>query len=56
MTLFEQLLEIYPELTEADFSISSGTISLVNDSDGLPDYIEKWEHTLPIPEGMKIGK
>ena len=55
MTIYEQLIEIYPELTSKDFSIF-GTISLRNDSDGYGDYIEKWEYSKPIPEGLTLGK
>lgn len=42
MSLYEKLLELYPELTEKDFSPFSGTIMLQNDGTG--DYIVKWEH------------
>jgi hypothetical protein len=56
MTLFEQLLEIYPELVKEDFEPIIGTISLCDDSDGLGAYIEKWEYSKPIPDGMKLGK
>lgn len=56
MTLYEQIVLVYPELTSADFCAPLGFISLRNDSDGVGDYIEKWEYTKPIPEGMKIGK
>ncbi len=49
MTLYEKIMAIYPELTNADFS-PFGTIILQNDSDGRGDYIAKWEHpTLPRP-------
>lgn len=56
MSLYAQIIEIYPELTAKDFDPLLGTISLRDDSDGLGAYIEKWEHSLPLPEGMKIGK
>jgi len=49
MTLYEKIIALYPELTNADFS-PFGTIILQNDSDGKGDYIAKWEHpTLPRP-------
>ncbi len=48
MTLPEQILAYYQELTWDDFS--NGTITLQNDSDGLGDYIKAWNHpTLPHP-------
>lgn len=55
MTLWEQIIEIYPELTNADFGFD-GCISLRNDGDGEGDYIEKWEYSKPIPKGLKLGK
>lgn len=49
MSLYEQTLAYYPELTEADFA-PGGTITLQNDSDGMGDYIKAWKHpTLPHP-------
>jgi hypothetical protein len=56
MSLYAQIMEIYPELTSKDFDSILGTISLRDDSDGLGAYIQKWENALPLPEGMKIGK
>jgi hypothetical protein len=54
--LFDLICESYPELTAADFSPSNGTIKLRDDSDGQGQYIEKWEYSKPIPEGLKLGK
>ena len=56
MTLYEQIIAAYPELTDADFFPSFGVITLRNDSDGLGDYIEKWEYSKAIPDGLKLGK
>jgi hypothetical protein len=55
MNLYEKIMETYPELTSLDFGIR-GSISLVNDSDGLGAYINKWEYSKPIPDGLKLGK
>jgi hypothetical protein len=55
MTLWEKIIAVYPELTDADFHPISGNISLQDDGDGVA-YIEKWEYSQPIPEGMKLGK
>ena len=50
MTLYEKIIQIYPELTSDDFMPNNGTIMLQNDSDGRGDYIAKWEHpTLARP-------
>jgi hypothetical protein len=54
LTLFQKIKAAYPELTDDDFS--NGTIILQNDSDGLGDYIAKWEYSKPIPDGLKLGK
>lgn len=56
MTLYEQIVAAYPELTDADFYPLSGVIALRNDSDGIGDYIEKWEYSKAIPDGLKLGK
>ena len=55
MGLWEQIVNIYPELTDFDFG-RFGTIRLADDSDGQGPYIEKWEYSKPLPEGMKVGK
>ena len=54
LTLFQKITAAYPELTDDDFL--NGTIRLQNDSDGLGDYIAKWEYDKPIPDGLKLGK
>jgi hypothetical protein len=53
MTLYDEIIAALPELKDsAEFW--RGSISLRNDGDG--DYIERWEYSKPLPEGMKIGK
>jgi hypothetical protein len=55
MSLYEKLIKIYPELTNADF-FPRGTILLQNDSDGKGDYIKEWNHpTLPKPTDEQLG-
>ena len=56
MTLFERLVEAYPELTSEDFNPIFGSILLQDDSDGFGAYIAKWEYSKPIPEGLTVGK
>jgi hypothetical protein len=53
MSLYEQIIAIYPELTDKDFITK---IILQNDSDGVGDYIAKWEYSEPIPDGLTLGK
>ena len=54
MTLIETILKTYPEIDKQLFF--NGIISLRNDSDGVGDYIEKWEYSKPIPDGLTLGK
>ena len=56
MSLFNEIITYYPELTDEDFNPMRGKIFLRNDSDGAGDYIEKWEYSKPIPDGLKLGK
>lgn len=56
MSLWNQIIEVYPELTDADFNPFTGSILLRNDGDGFGDYIAKWEYEKPIPAGLKLGK
>jgi hypothetical protein len=56
MSLLNQIIEIYPELTEKDFDSIDGSIWLFDDSDGQGAYIAKWEYSKPLPEGYKLGK
>lgn len=56
MELWEQIREVYPELTDDDFLPFKGTILLQDDSDGQGAYIAKWEYDQPIPDGLTLGK
>ena len=53
--MWEQIIAVYPELTDADFA-PHGCIELRDDSDGSGPYISKWEYSKPLPDGMKVGK
>jgi hypothetical protein len=53
MSLYDEIIAVYPELTSVDFLTK---IILQNDSDGIGDYIAKWEYSQPIPEGLSLGK
>ena len=56
MSLFEKLVEALPELTSDDFHPIRGSILIQDDSDGLGEFIAKWEYPKPIPKGFKLGK
>lgn len=48
MSLYEKIINLYPELIQKDFDVAFGTILLQNDGSG--DYIAKWNHpTLARP-------
>jgi hypothetical protein len=53
MTLYEKIMQIYPQLTSADFSPVFGTILLQNDGQG--DYIAKWDNPLPRPTDEQLA-
>lgn len=55
MSLYNQIVEIYPELTVENFDRINGEIKLCDDGDGIA-YIKEWNYTKPIPEGFKLGK
>jgi hypothetical protein len=54
-TLYGQIIDVYPELENA-VEFFNRSIILQNDSDGVGDYIAKWEYSKPIPEGLTLGK
>lgn len=55
MTIYDTIIEVYPELADS-YNFYNGTIVLQNDSDGLGDYIAKWDYSKPIPDGLTLGK
>ena len=55
MELWEKIVEVYPEINPSDDFGKLG-IYLRDDSDGAGAYIEKWEYSKPIPDGLKLGK
>ena len=55
MSLYEQIIAIYPELQPDDFT-PFGLIDLQDDSDGQGAYIKRWSYEQPIPAGLKLGK
>ena len=57
MTLYEKILDIYPELTPIEkCGVFNSLIILQNDSDGRGDYIAKWEHpTLAKPTEEQLA-
>ena len=56
MTLWEQIMKVYPDLSIDQFHPTFGSILLQDDSDDKGAYIVKWEYSKPIPKGFKLGK
>ena len=56
MSLYEQIIAVYPELTGDDFDPINGSILLQDDSDGQGAYIAKWDYAKAIPDGFTLGK
>ena len=57
MSLYDEIIAALPELADKPKEFDNGgTIWLRNDSDGVGDYIERWEYSKPIPAGLKLGK
>ena len=53
MTLYDKIMALYPSLTTEDFLT---VITLQNDSNGLGDYIAKWEHPeFPKPTDEELA-
>jgi len=52
MTLYEKIMQIYPQLTQIDFLT---VITLQNNSDGKGDYIAKWDNPLPRPTDEQLA-
>jgi hypothetical protein len=56
MSLYEKIIAIHPELKPEDFHPATGSILLVDDSDGFGPHIAKWEHpTLAQPSDEELG-
>jgi len=54
MDFFNQIIGIYPELTSDNFG-KLETIELRDDGDSV-QYINVWNYSKPIPDGLKLGK
>jgi hypothetical protein len=55
MTIYETIIATYPELIN-DPRIFETQIVVQDDSDGVGEYLAKWDCPLPIPAGLHVGK
>ena len=51
-TLYEKVIEVFPELIENQSPFHEMKILICNDVDGTPDYIAKWEYSKPLPDSL----
>lgn len=51
-TLYEKVIEAFPELEGNHEVFITQQIILQNDSDGTGDYIRKWDYSSPVPESL----
>jgi hypothetical protein len=54
MTMYEQIIAVYPELK--DSKIFTKDIIIQNDADDRGDWLRVWNYSKPIPEGITLGK
>ena len=54
MSLFDDIVAVYPELTTDDFN-TNAKVLLKDDGDGI-EYIAEWNYSKPIPDGFTLGK
>ena len=52
MSLYDQIIKIYPNLSNQDFDPKNGTIILQNDGQG--DYIKSWSNINPQPTQAQL--
>lgn len=56
MSLYHKIIAIYPELENTNAFTYDETIILRNDSDGFGEYVQTWNYSKPVPNGIKLGK
>ena len=54
MKLWEKIIKALPNINPSDDFRQLG-IYLKDDGDGI-EYIDKWEHSEPLPDGFVVGK
>lgn len=55
-SLYQQIVNLYPELSEQINLFANGTICLQDDSNGNGPYLAAWKHlTLPKPTQEQLA-
>jgi hypothetical protein len=55
MSLYDQIIAIYPDLKTEDFNPFTGTIFLQDDSNGKGPYIKSWTNEKPQPTAEQLA-
>ena len=56
MSIFDKIIESYPELAENQLKAFEQIIVLQDDTDGNGVYLAQWNYEKPIPDGLTLGK
>jgi len=56
MSIFNTIIEAYPELAENELKAFEKVVVLQDDADGKGVYLAQWNYEQPIPKGLKLGK
>jgi hypothetical protein len=51
MSLYDQIIDTFPELADKPEEFYNGSIELQDDGDGA--YIKRWEYSKPLPDSLK---
>jgi hypothetical protein len=56
MSIFNKIIEAYPELAENELKAFEKVVILQDDADGKGVYLAHWNYEKPLPEGLSLGK
>jgi hypothetical protein len=56
MSIFDKIIEAYPELAENELRAFEKVVVLQDDADGNGVYLAQWTYDKPIPDGLTLGK
>ena len=56
MSIFNKIIEAYPELIENELKAFEKVVVLQDDADGNGVYLAQWNYDKAIPDGVTLGK
>jgi len=56
MSIFNTIIEAYPELAENELKAFEKVVVLQDDADGKGVYLAQWNYNKPKPKGLTLGK